>query len=98
MGGCSLSALISLDNRPLSGGAHVVEKLTEGRPAQLARPPDRLLLLAGARQIHRAGAGQDGTNRVGQRAFISDPLRNRFGPVEIVSHHFFDPEGSRMHG
>ena len=41
---------------------------------------------------------RDGNNRVGQRAFVSDPLRNRFGPIDIVSHHFFDPEGSRMHG
>ena len=39
-----------------------------------------------------------GKARHGTRAFVSDPLRRRFGPVEIVSHHFFDPEGSRMHG
>ena len=39
-----------------------------------------------------------GKARHGRRAFISDPLRGRFGPVEIVSHHFFDPEGKRMHG
>ncbi len=25
-------------------------------------------------------------------------MRNRFGPVEIVSNHFYDPDGSRMHG
>ena len=39
-----------------------------------------------------------GKERLGTRAFISDPLRKRFGPVEIVSHHFYDPEGKRMHG
>ena len=39
-----------------------------------------------------------GKSRHGTRAFVSDPLRKRFGPVEIVSHHFFDPDGSRMHG
>ena len=39
-----------------------------------------------------------GKARHGTRAFISDPLRKRFGPVEIVSHHFYDPEGKRMHG
>jgi len=39
-----------------------------------------------------------GKARHGTRAFVSDPLRNRFGPIEIVSHHFFDPEGKRMHG
>jgi len=41
---------------------------------------------------------KDGKSRRGTRAFVSDPLRKRFGPVEIVSHHFYDPEGSRMHG
>jgi sarcosine oxidase subunit alpha len=39
-----------------------------------------------------------GKARHGSRAFVSDPLRKRFGPVQIVSHHFYDPEGSRMHG
>ena len=41
---------------------------------------------------------QGGKARRGTRAYVSDPLRRRFGPVEIVSHHFFDHEGSRMHG
>ena len=41
---------------------------------------------------------QGGKARHGTRAYVSDPLRKRFGPVAIVSHHFFDPEGSRMHG
>ena len=39
-----------------------------------------------------------GKARHGTRAFISDPIRKRYGAVEIVSHHFFDPDGSRMHG
>jgi sarcosine oxidase subunit alpha len=39
-----------------------------------------------------------GKKRHATRAFVSDPLRKRFGPVEIVSNHFFDPEGKRMHG
>ena len=36
---------------------------------------------------------EGGKARHGTRAFVSDPLRRRFGPVEIVSHHFFDPRG-----
>ena len=39
-----------------------------------------------------------GKARHGGRAFTSDPLRGRYGPVEIVSHHFYDPEGKRLHG
>ena len=95
----ALVGVISLDNRPLAGGAHIVEQLDEATPARLDRPHQLRLLFAGARQIHRAGAGQ-GRQVAARHArlFVSDPLRKRFGPVEIVSHHFFDPDGSRMHG
>ena len=93
-----LVGLMSLDNRPLNGGAHIVERARPEAAAQLDRPRHRHVLLAGARRIYRAGAGQGRQGAARQRAFVSDPLRGRFGPVEIVSHHFFDPEGKRMHG
>ena len=39
-----------------------------------------------------------GKKRHGTRAFVADPLRGRFGPFEVVIHHFYEPEGKRMHG
>ena len=54
----ALVGVISLDNRPLAGGAHIVEQLDEAAPQRLDRPYQRRLLFAGARQIHRAGHGQ----------------------------------------
>jgi methylglutamate dehydrogenase subunit C len=93
-----LVGIVSLDGRPLSGGSHIVlngslDDLGEsiGHITACCYSPAlskyiALALVKGGKAMH------------GRRAFVSDPLRKRFGPVEIVSHHFFDPEGSRMHG
>jgi sarcosine oxidase subunit alpha len=93
-----LVGIMSLDNRPLNGGAHIVEELDRDNPhssighmtaacySPVLGRHIGLALVKGGKSLH------------GQRAFISDPLRKRFGPVEIVSHHFYDPEGKRMHG
>lgn len=93
-----LVGLISLDNRPLNGGAHIVMEADPENPhgslghitAACFSPAlgkyIALALVSGGKALH------------GKRAQVSDPLRNRFGPVEIVSNHFFDPEGKRMHG
>lgn len=93
-----LVGIVSLDGQPLGGGAHIVAKggrdeLGEsiGHVTAFCYSPERaqyigLALVKGGKERH------------GTRAYISDPLRKRFGPIEIVSHHFVDPEGSRMHG
>jgi sarcosine oxidase subunit alpha len=97
-GRLQLVGIVSLDNRPLNGGAHIVEHL------DVANPHGSIGHLTAAcyspvlgRYIGLALVS-GGKARHGSRAFVSDPLRKRFGPVEIVSHHFYDPEGSRMHG
>jgi heterotetrameric sarcosine oxidase alpha subunit len=93
-----LVGVISRDGRPLNGGAHIVEhgdraeaKGSIGHITAVCYSPalGRYIGLA----LVKSGKGRHGT-----RAFASDPLRDRYGPVEIVSHHFFDPDGSRMHG
>lgn len=93
-----LVGLVALDNRPLYGGGHVVEK------SDRERPHDSLGHITAT--CHSPALGKyialalvkGGKARHGTRAFVSDPLRDRFGPVEIVSHHFFDPQGTRLHG
>jgi heterotetrameric sarcosine oxidase alpha subunit len=97
-GRLQLVGLISLDNQPLSGGAHVVEQLAEGAPHNSLGHLTACCYSPALGKYIALALLKDGTARIGQRAFISDPLRNRFGPISIVSHHFFDPEGSRMHG
>ncbi|MBX3580733.1 MAG: sarcosine oxidase subunit alpha family protein [Rhizobiaceae bacterium] len=93
-----LVGIMSLDNLPLNGGAHIVEELDR------ENPHDSIGHMTAACYSPMLGRHiglalvKAGKSRHGQRVFTSDPLRKRFGPVEIVSHHFYDPEGKRMHG
>jgi len=92
-----LVGLVSLDGRALNGGAHVVEHGDRTLSGSIGHVTSVCFSPALGKYIALALV-KGGKARHGSRAFVSDPLRARFGPVEIVSHHFFDPEGSRMHG
>ena len=93
-----LVGIMALDNQPLAGGAHIVERMDRDTP----RDSIGHITAACYSPVFQRHIGlalvRDGKNRHGKRAFISDPLRDHFGPVEIVSHHFHDPEGKRLHG
>ncbi|MEI9401366.1 sarcosine oxidase subunit alpha [Mesorhizobium argentiipisi] len=93
-----LVGLIALDNRPLNGGGHVVEELDEDNPHDSLGHITACCYSPALGKYIALALVKGGKARQGTRAFISDPLRNRFGPVEIVSNHFYDPDGSRMHG
>ncbi|MGD1879251.1 MAG: sarcosine oxidase subunit alpha family protein [Kiloniellaceae bacterium] len=43
------------------------------------------------------GLLEDGPNRIGETLVATYPLKNIDVEVEVVSSHFFDPDGSRMH-
>ncbi|MCR4267732.1 sarcosine oxidase subunit alpha family protein [Nitratireductor sp. ZSWI3] len=93
-----LVGVVSLDGRPLGGGAHIVEK---GSLDDLGQSIGHITAFCYSPELSKyigLALVRGGKARHGTRAFVSDPLRKRFGPVEIVSHHFFDPEGRRMHG
>jgi len=93
-----LVGIVSLDGRPLNGGSHIV---LSGSADQLGESIGHLTACCYSPVLSRYIAlalVKGGKAMHGKRAYVSDPLRKRFGPVEIVSHHFFDPEGSRMHG
>ncbi|MCT8997005.1 sarcosine oxidase subunit alpha family protein [Chelativorans intermedius] len=93
-----LVGIVSLDGQPLGGGAHVVEK---GSLDELGASIGHITAACYSPALERhigLALVKGGKSRHGTRAFVSDPLRKRFGPVEIVSHHFYDPEGRRMHG
>lgn len=93
-----LVGLIALDNRPLNGGAHVVEVLDEANPHDSIGHITACCYSPALGKHIALALIKGGKARHGSRAFVSDPLRNRFGPIEIVSNHFYDPDGSRMHG
>lgn len=93
-----LVGVVSLDNRPLNGGAHIVEELDEENPHGSIGHITACCYSPMLGKYIALALVKAGTALLGTRAFVSDPLRKRFGSVEIVSNHFFDPEGSRMHG
>ena len=94
----ALAALVALDNRALTGGAHIVEKADPENPRGSIGHVTAACFSPELGKHIGLALVQGGKKRHGTRAYISDPVRNRFGPVEIVSHHFVDPDGSRMHG
>lgn len=93
-----LVGLVALDNRPLNGGAHIVEVLDEANPHDSIGHITACCYSPALGKHIALALVKGGKARHGSRAFVSDPLRNRFGPIEIVSNHFYDPDGSRMHG
>ncbi len=93
-----LVGVVSLDSRPLTGGAHITDRLDEINPRNSIGHITAVCYSPSLGKYIGLALIRGGKSRHGTRAFVSDPLRKRFGPVEIVSHHFFDPEGKRMHG
>eukprot|EP00389_Voromonas_pontica_P001680 GDKH01002516.1.p1 GENE.GDKH01002516.1~~GDKH01002516.1.p1 ORF type:complete len:971 (+),score=380.94 GDKH01002516.1:12722-15634(+) len=93
-----LVGVISVDGRALNGGAHIVDyndpSITHDSIGHITAVCFSPML---GKYIGLALV-KGGKARHGTRAYVSDPLRGRFGPVDIVSNHFFDPEGKRMHG
>ncbi|MBO6716508.1 MAG: sarcosine oxidase subunit alpha family protein [Rhizobiaceae bacterium] len=93
-----LVGIVSLDRQPLGGGAHIVEKNSRDEPNDSIGHITAVCYSPALSKYIGLALVKGGKARHGQRAFTADPLRGRYGPVEIVSHHFFDPDGSRMHG
>ncbi|CAG1000948.1 MAG: sarcosine oxidase subunit alpha family protein [Rhizobiaceae bacterium] len=97
-GRLELVGVVSLDGRPLNGGAHIVESSNPAAPRDSIGHVTSVCYSPALRKYISLALVEDGKARLGTRAFVSDPVRKRFGPVELVSHHFFDPEGKRLHG
>jgi len=94
----SLVGVVSLDNRPLKGGSHIVDQVDEANPRNSIGHITAVCYSPALGKYIGLALLKGGKQRHGTRAFYSDPVRDRYGPIEIVSHHFYDPEGKRMHG
>lgn len=92
----TLVGVISRDGRPLYGGGHIVEE-NGGSVKSIGHVTAVCYSPALGKYIGLALVA-NGKTRIDTCAVFSDPLRNRRTEVDIVSNHFFDPEGSRMHG
>ena len=80
----------------LKAGAHFVSK---GKPATTKNDEGWMTSVVYSPSLgHSIGLGfiKRGHDRMGEIVEAADPLRGRSTDVEIVSPHFFDPEGERL--
>jgi sarcosine oxidase subunit alpha len=93
----SMVGLKTLDDRPLRTGAHVISERMPDGAASLGHVTSPTY--SPALGSHIALALVAGGGRTGERLTVVDPIRGGDPiAVEVVSPHFFDPEGERLHG
>jgi len=94
----SLVGVISLSGEKLRGGSHVVDGSKDNPGPSLGHLTAMCFSPLFGKYIGLALV-ENGGSRIGTRAFATDPVRSATHvPIEIVSHHFYDPRGERMHG
>ena len=85
-------------SRELISGAHFVAK---GKPATMENDEGWMTSICYSpclKTFIGLGFIKRGQERLGEVVTAADPLRGTTTDVEIVSPHFFDPEGERLHG
>ncbi|MEW5422090.1 sarcosine oxidase subunit alpha family protein [Amorphus sp. 3PC139-8] len=93
-----LVGLRSLADAPLRTGAHIIaERMPQDMPSLgHVTSPTFSPALGAYIALALVSAGRE---RTGERLTVVDPIRNGTPTeVEVVSPHFFDPEGARLHG
>ena len=92
-----LVAVKSLDGQRVSGGSHLVSgsKDNPGRSQGHVTSPCYSPELGCYISLAML---EGGSARHGEKMFFSNPVRNKHGAVEVISHHMIDPTGGRMHG
>jgi heterotetrameric sarcosine oxidase alpha subunit len=97
--GMSLMGFRPVDpNQPLRAGAHFIAK---GKKANLSNDEGYMTSVAFSPAFHHSiglGLIVRGGERKGEIVRAVDPVRDSDVDVEIVSPHFYDPEGKRLRG
>ncbi len=92
-----LVGFVSADGGKIRAGAHLVAANdTVSPPRSLGHITSTTYSPALEKYI-ALGLLEDGPNRIGEKLVATYPLKNIDVDVEVVSSHFFDPDGSRMH-
>ena len=97
--GIRLVGFIPVDKETnFNAGAHFVSK---GRDRNLLNDEGWMTSVAYSPTLgHTIGLGfiRNGSNRIGEKVAVVDPLRGKNTEVEICSPHFYDPDGGRQRG
>ena len=90
-----LVGLVSISGQPLRAGAHVVGG-AQGNPGRSEGFVSSTTFSPVLDKEIALGLVKGGTARIGSAMYAADPVHGRHVPVDVVSAHFFDPDGSRM--
>jgi methylglutamate dehydrogenase subunit C len=93
----SLVGIISRNELPVSGGSHIVENASATDRANSLGHVTAMCFSPALGKYIALALVKNGTSRIGTSAYATAPLRGAHVPVDIVSHHMFDPEGKRQH-
>ncbi|GAB4352418.1 MAG: sarcosine oxidase subunit alpha [Kiloniellaceae bacterium] len=92
-----LVGLVSADGGKIRAGAHLVAADDGHRPPKSLGHVTSVTYSPVLEKYIALGLLEDGRSRIGQELVATYPLKNIDVAVEVVSPHFFDPDGSRMH-
>ena len=92
-----LVGLVSADGGKIRAGAHLVAADDGHTPPRSLGHVTSVTYSPALEQYIALGLLEDGRSRIGDRLVATYPLKNIDVAVEVVSPHFFDPDGSRMH-
>ncbi|HMA16402.1 MAG TPA: glycine cleavage T C-terminal barrel domain-containing protein, partial [Kiloniellaceae bacterium] len=91
-----LVGFVSADGGKLRPGAHLIAADDKRRPPASLGHITSTAYSPALQKYIGLGLLEDGPNRIGQRLVATYPLKNVDVAVEVVSSHFFDPEGERQ--
>ncbi|MEM9207528.1 MAG: glycine cleavage T C-terminal barrel domain-containing protein, partial [Pseudomonadota bacterium] len=92
-----LVGLLSEDSIQIKSGSHLV---VESRPVEPTKSHGWVTSNAFSPELDQYIALallENGRERIGETLYATDPLRGRHVKVQVVSPHFVDPDGGRMH-
>ncbi len=93
-----LVAVKSLDGQKIRGGGHVVVSSDSANPGESLGHITSACYSPELECYIALGLLKNGRSRIGEKLYITSPLRGSHSPVEIISPHMVDPKGERMHG
>jgi len=92
-----LVGLVSADGGKIRPGAHLVAAGDKTQPPKSLGHVTSTTYSPALEKYIALGLLEDGPQRIGEKLVATYPLKNIDVAVEVVSSHFFDPDGSRMH-
>lgn len=93
-----LVGLISETDFPLRAGAHLIGKYDDRRHGVSEGHVTAGTFSPALDGYIALGLLKGGMDRIGQSVLVADPVRNTEGRARVVSPHFYDPDGEKLHG